>query len=194
MTLDVNYNYHNTKCYTLAKKRDVLEENKFWLAILNSKLLWFFLSSTGYVLRGGFFTFKTKYLEPFPLPQIKNLEQQTPFVENVDIMLFLTSKLQEGLEKFQRTLQREFEQLDKLNKKLENWHELTYAEFLKELQKKKIELSLSQKAEWEDYFLSEQKIAMDLQNQITSTDKEIDAMVYELYGLSEEEIAIVENK
>ncbi len=193
MTLDVNYNYHNTKCYTLAKKRDVLEENKFWLAILNSKLLWFFLSSTGYVLRGGFFTFKTKYLEPFPLPQIKNLEQQTPFVENVDIMLFLTSKLQDVSDKFQRTLQREFEQLDKLSKKLENWHELTYAEFLKELKKKKIELSLSQKAEWEDYFLTEQKIAVELQNQITSTDKEIDAMVYELYGLSEEEIAIVEN-
>ena len=28
---------------------------------------------------------------------------------------------------------------------------------------------------------------------INTTDKEIDAMVYELYGLSEEEIAIVEN-
>ena len=62
-----------------------------------------------------------------------------------------------------------------------------------ELKKKKIELSLSQKAEWEDYFLNEQKKALDLQNQITSTDQEIDTMVYELYGLNEEEIAIIEH-
>jgi hypothetical protein len=35
--------------------------------------------------------------------------------------------------------------------------------------------------------------AQALKQQIDSTDREIDAMVYELYGLSEEEIAIVEN-
>ena len=34
---------------------------------------------------------------------------------------------------------------------------------------------------------------LDLQNNINQTDKAIDAMVYELYGLSEEEILIVEN-
>jgi hypothetical protein len=32
-----------------------------------------------------------------------------------------------------------------------------------------------------------------LKQQIETTDKEIDTMVYELYGLSEEEIKIVEN-
>ena len=31
-----------------------------------------------------------------------------------------------------------------------------------------------------------------LQRQITDTDKQIDALVYELYGLTEEEIGIVE--
>lgn len=34
---------------------------------------------------------------------------------------------------------------------------------------------------------------LQTQNKVTSTDKAIDKMVYELYGLSEEEIAIVEN-
>jgi len=33
-----------------------------------------------------------------------------------------------------------------------------------------------------------------LQRQIDSTDGEIDALVYELYGLSEEEIRIVEGR
>jgi hypothetical protein len=51
----------------------------------------------------------------------------------------------------------------------------------------------TQKAEWEDYFLAEQQKAITLQTEIQKTDTEIDKMVYELYGLSEEEIAIVEN-
>ncbi|MFD0843861.1 hypothetical protein ACFQ1F_10015 [Flaviramulus multivorans] len=36
------------------------------------------------------------------------------------------------------------------------------------------------------------KKAQDLQTQITQTEKHIDQMVYDLYGLTEEEIAIVE--
>jgi type II restriction/modification system DNA methylase subunit YeeA len=34
----------------------------------------------------------------------------------------------------------------------------------------------------------------NLQSEINKTDKEIDQMVYELYGLTEEEIEIVEGK
>jgi len=33
---------------------------------------------------------------------------------------------------------------------------------------------------------------MEIQTQINQTDREIDQMVYELYGLTEEEIKIVE--
>jgi hypothetical protein len=52
---------------------------------------------------------------------------------------------------------------------------------------------LSQEAEWEDYFMQESKKALEIKVTIDVTDKSIDKMVYELYGLSEEEIAIVEN-
>jgi hypothetical protein len=76
---------------------------------------------------------------------------------------------------------------------VQDWHELSYADFVKELKKKKIKLSLSQEAEWEDYFLEEQEKAVLLKTQIDTTDTEIDQMVYELYGLTKEEIEIVEN-
>jgi hypothetical protein len=36
--------------------------------------------------------------------------------------------------------------------------------------------------------------ALALQTQIDRTDKEIDRMVYALYGLSEEEVAVVEGR
>uniref|UniRef100_UPI00404A447F hypothetical protein n=1 Tax=Flavobacterium sp. TaxID=239 RepID=UPI00404A447F len=51
----------------------------------------------------------------------------------------------------------------------------------------------SKKAEWEDYFLQEQQKAIATKNKINTTDAAIDAMVYALYGLTEEEIAIVES-
>lgn len=80
-----------------------------------------------------------------------------------------------------------------LPKKLQEWYMLSYSQFITELAKKKVKLSLSEEAEWEDYFMQESKKALDLKTQIDATDKAIDKMVYELYGLSEEEILIVEN-
>jgi adenine-specific DNA-methyltransferase len=69
MTIDDGIFYHNTKAYSLVKRDDVTESYEYYLAILNSKVLWFYLQNTGYVLRGGYFTFKTNYLEQFPLPK-----------------------------------------------------------------------------------------------------------------------------
>jgi hypothetical protein len=43
----------------------------------------------------------------------------------------------------------------------------------------------------EDYFYKTNK-AVATKNEIVATDKAIDKMVYELYGLTEEEIKIVE--
>ena len=67
-----------------------------------------------------------------------------------------------------------------------------YGDFIKELGKIKIKLTLLQEVEWEDYFNQEQKKAIDLKNSIDATDATIDKMVYELYGLTSEEIKIVE--
>ena len=56
----------------------------------------------------------------------------------------------------------------------------------------RIKLSLSEEAEWMQYFNEKKQIAQSLKAEIDKTDKEIDQMVYELYGLTEEEIGIVE--
>ena len=55
-----------------------------------------------------------------------------------------------------------------------------------------MQLSLAEEAEWMSYFNAEKQKAQALKTQIAQTDKEIDRMVYELYGLTEEEIRIVE--
>ncbi|MDU1906701.1 MAG: TaqI-like C-terminal specificity domain-containing protein [Dysgonomonas sp.] len=61
--------YSTTKIYGYIKKENIIEDYKFWLGLLNSQLFWFFIQNTGYILRGGYFTFKTDYIQPFPVPQ-----------------------------------------------------------------------------------------------------------------------------
>ena len=197
MTIDTTGYYHNTQVYTLEKKESVDFDNKFWTAILNSSLFWFYLQSTGAVLRGGYFRFKTKYLEPFPLPKLENLDLQTPFIEKVDFVLGNTKKFQAISIKFTNYLQSQFS-IEKLSKKLQNWYELEFGYFIKELNKaiRKVggeKLSKMDEIEWMEVFETKKAEAQTLKAEIDKTDKEIDQMVYELYGLTEEEIQIVEN-
>jgi hypothetical protein len=46
--------------------------------------------------------------------------------------------------------------------------------------------------EWETFFVQEAAKALAIKSKISNTDYEINRMVYELYGLTEEEIRIVE--
>ena len=106
-------------------------------------------------------------------------------------MLSTNKELHELKQNLLQLLQSNFPTVQ-LNKKLEQWPTLSFAEFLKELNKQKIKLSLPQQEEWMSYFEEQKSLAATLQNTIDTTDKEIDQMVYRLYGLTDEEIAIVE--
>lgn len=165
----------------------------YLLCILASKLLksyWISKYSDGKKL---FPKIKGFQLKELPI-KIADTNNQQPFISKAEQLLSINKNLQQASQKFTRTLQRKFtEQLEKLPKKLERWYELSFSDFTKELKKKKISLSLSEEADWEDYFLKEQQKAQDLQNQINQIDKEIDQMVYSLYGLTDEEIDIIEN-
>lgn len=185
----------NEKYFTLDTVHNGLHINdkfdiKFILSILNSSLLRFLYESQ--INEGGkvFAQVKIIYIDPLPIKKISIIEQKL-FIEKVDLMLSLNKELIEQSQKFQRTIQRKFE-IETLSKKLQDWYLLSYADFVKELAKLKIKLTLSQEAEWEDYFIPEAKKMLDIKNEIDATDKTIDKMVYELYGLTEEEIEIVE--
>ena len=172
--------------------KDITYSLNYLLCILNSKLLksyWISKYSDGKKL---FPKIKGFQLKELPI-KVADKQTQEPLIEKAEQMLSLNKNLQDLSFKFQRALQRKFENLEKLPKKLENWYELTFADFMKELKKKKIVLSFEEEGKWEDYFLPEQQKALEIKAQITKTDKEIDAMVYELYDLTDEEIAIVEN-
>ena len=132
---------------------------------------------------------------------------QERIIENVEEALLINSEAQILGINFLKYLKQTLK-LDKTSKKLQNWHLLDFSEFVKELNKtikatnkerlkddKEAIPTLTKKDEfeWLELFEENKKKAQDLQHQINQTEKEIDTLVYELYGLTEEEIEIVEN-
>ncbi len=131
LTIDESGNYyHTTKVYSFVFNEKANASIKYYLGLLNSKILWYFLTQTGYVLRGGYYTFKTDYLKPFPIPE-SSIAQQKNIEELVGEVLHITK-------------QPEYESKNRPARQIE-------------------------------------------------LEEQIDRLVYELYGLTEEEIKIVED-
>ena len=82
--------YHTTTLYSFAFKPDLQNSPKFFLGLLNSKVMWYFLSITGTPLRGGYLRFKTEYLKPFPIAE-STPEQERLIEILVDYVLHLKS-------------------------------------------------------------------------------------------------------
>ena len=170
--------------------------NKYLSAFLNSKIstyLYRLLSSeTGRTLA---------QVKPVLLSQLPFVEPNEQIIMKVEKEYDKISKEIKELvlinTKFSTYVLHQYSELE-LTRKLENWHELDFADFTKELNKavKKAggeKLTKKDEFEWLELFEDSKQKAQVLQNQINQTEKEIDAMVYELYGLTDEEIQIVEN-
>ena len=160
---------------------------KYILALLNSKYAMYFLNNIRrHRLENYFYPDDFRKL---PIPTISK-ESQQPFIDLVDKMLFLNKEFSSKKERFLAGLKDNLN-LENSSKKLENFYEIDFKGFLKELEKQKIMLSPLKQEDWRDYFDKYKSEALDIYNQIQKTDKQIDNLVFELYGLTEEEIQIV---
>ena len=184
--------YNTPSLINVINEKDILEL-KYILTIINSKLLgWYHNKTSPKANKGLFPKILVNDVRNLPLVNI-SLEKQQPFIEKADKMLSLNKELQDLSQKFQRMLLRKFE-LEKFSTKLQEWYLLDFSDFIKELKRLKVKLSLSQESEWEEYFLEEKSKAIAMDLEIKNTDKEIDSMVYRLYDLTDEEIKIIEEE
>ena len=184
--------YNTPSLINVINEKDILEL-KYILTIINSKLLgWYHNKTSPKANKGLFPKILVNDVRNLPLVNISS-EKQQPFIEKADKMLSLNKELQDLSQKFQRMLLRKFD-LEKLSTKLQEWYLLDFSDFIKELKRLKVKLSLSQESEWEEYFLEEKSKAIAVDSEIKNTDKEIDYMVYRLYDLTDEEIKIIEEE
>ena len=158
---------------------------KFLLGILNSKLINSWFKKT---YPEGLHI-KINQLETIPIPEIP-LEAQQPFITLADKMLALNESFQKKSGNFIKVVKQTFA-LEKISTKLETFYNLDFDGFMKELKQK---VTPKTKLEWLEVFEETKKSLQEIQTQIAATDKEINALVYQLYGLTEEEIKIVEGR
>lgn len=197
-TIDIENTYFDMTSFIIGSDSEEL------LGVLNSKLISFIFGEISSEIRGGFLRWKRQYVYNLPIPQ---KIEDSRLKSKVGHVIELISKYDSTIHKFSSFFQSKITFCIS-SKKLENWHQLSFSEFIKELNraikstnreraKESLapipELTKKDEFEWMELFEENKKKAQELQSQIDRTEKEIDQMVYELYGLTDEEIEIVEN-
>lgn len=178
--------------HILLEKENSNLNLKYVLSILNSKLLDWYYWTINPEHGEALAEVKAFHLGLLPIKVISK-ENQQPFIELADKMLTLNADLQKSVQRFLKRVQENLNPA-KISSTLENFYTLEFADFVKELAKQKVKLSLKQQDEWEEYFAEYKTDCVALSEEIAATDNEINRLVYKLYDLTDEEIAIVEGK
>ncbi len=196
-TVDVTYAedviINNTDVFNLIAKEGHDELLKPILGILASKLCaTYFRKSNVNLSREAFPKLNVNNILDFPFPDSIDLKQKQSLTQLVEQMMTNAHEFQKFQLSTVELLKVKYD-IEKPSRNLQNWPNLDFKGFLAELKKAKVVMGLSEEAEWMAYFNAQKQKANALQAEIDRIDKEIDAMVYQLYGLTPEEIAIVEN-
>ena len=176
----------NDKAFIITSK-DKSFSLKYLLAILNTSIVKFWIRCVCPELGEDRREVRKVYFENLHIPET----DQQPFIDLADRMLALNKDLQSKRARFLRRLKDNMPDI-KITGTLETFDTLDFAGFVAELKKQKIKLSLVQQDEWEEYFGQYKAELNEISAQIAATDKEIDERVYALYGLTEEEIRVIE--
>ncbi len=162
---------------------------KFILGILNSKLIEIYLHSITPLKKGGYHKYSTRTINNIPLALDSNIQKKIEY--NVNSILELNNKFITETEGFKKWLKRTFN-ISKLSNKLENYYELDFEEFLNQLKNRKINISKRTTQNLlENEFTSSIDKLTPLKNNIKKIEENINHDVFELYGLNQNEIQII---
>ena len=161
-----------------------------WLAaLMNSKVHWLLLVTGATALRGGFVQLLGRYVEPLPIPDISADAQEllTKLVREIQDQSRRSLGLQTAITRRIPDLCPQ-EREPKLNTKLKEWWTLPdFAAFRAEVKKAfKADIRLSERSDWEDWITRDRA-------EIAQAEAKIDGIVYDLFDLTPEEIALLES-
>ena len=184
-----------SKAYCNLEQRKEFEHNSeiysydFLLGIFNSKLICYELNTNR---RSNIHIYPDDWKRVM-LPSINESNQNlvTELSLFSEQIIQLSEQLQEKRNRFLHRLSCNFEGI-KITGALSTFDQLEFADFLKELKKQKITLKLSQQDEWEEYFNDYRTECRKHSERIEKTDREINLRVYKLYGLTYDEVLIVD--
>lgn len=192
---DFSYNEYKFYCssdvyFIIYKKNEKLANLKYILTLLNSKLYYLWLSNKG-KMKGESLELYKKPLTEIPIIKL-SFPEQKPFIEKADKMLQLNKKLLNEINGFKGWLKSKYKP-ENFSNELDKYFELSFDDFLDELNNKNVDTTVKDYKLLKKEFENNLEVINPLIQKIEQTDNEINQMVYELYGLTEKEIKIVED-
>jgi len=167
---------------------------KFLLGVLNSTLMAWFFRKKFNRLDKTFPEIRIYELASLPIknPVVQDRDFGVEISQHVDRLHALHQARNQSGQGFLELLQANFK-LKTVSGKLRDWHRHDFGELLTELAKAGATLTPTQQKDWLAAFKTEKEVLLQTEAQITTTDKQIDDLVYELYGLTEVERAWVDS-
>ena len=190
-----NFSFEPLGAFSNDKSYLIPSDDKAILALLNSRVLWFMLSSMSPPVRGGFHELRVQYVEKLPIPAWNDGARADLAAASEQ-----ASKAAQDRLKLQTALTRRIPDLcpperePKLTTKLKEWWTLPdFATFRAEVKKAfKADIPLSERSDWEDWITRDRAEIARLTAEIAQAETKIDGIVYELFDLTPDEIALLE--
>ncbi len=189
--LDETQSVNLNNVYNIGKVNESVDI-KYLLCLLNSSLIKVIYRSIAQEKGKLFAEVKKTYLEKIPIRVVPKQDQEI-FIGKANAILSAKFNLQKISSNFVQILTTDFVKV-KITKNILKWYKLEFNEFIEELKRNKINLTLRQKAEWLEFFKEEKLKAINQSEAIDKIDSQIDQLVYSLYGLKQEEILLIEEK
>lgn len=175
---------------------DAKADNEFVTALLNSNVASFYFKSIFVIKAGGFFEIQPDGLSNFPIPPANS--RQKCEISDLACAVKLVAEKRLSL---QTALTRRIpdlcppERKPKLSTKLKEWWTLPdFAAFRAEVKKVfKTDIPLSERSAWEDWINRDRAEITRLTAEIAQAEARINSIVYDLFDLTEDEIALLES-
>jgi hypothetical protein len=178
----------NNKCFFLPGSSELL-------ALLNSRAAWFWIFGQASPLRGGKWRLELReqHMSTLPIPSMPaNGKKKLAIVAEACISAAV-SNFRIQAQVCHRILDLAPPERRKLTRKLEHWWELDFGEFRAEVKRAfRTEIPVKERGDWEGYLAENAAAVRALTAEIEQAEREIDAIVYRLFDLTPEEIALLE--
>lgn len=186
-SMECTGHFLNNKCFFLPSNDSAL------VALLNSTCLWFQLRSLARIKRGNYIEAEAQYVEKLHLPNFAK-DQRNKLAKHADasaIAAIRHFEIQSAVR--HRILDLAPPERARLSRKLEEWWTLDFGAFRDEVKRAfRTEISVKERGQWEAYLAKHSAQLQKLDEEITKTEREIDAIVYRLFDLTPDEISLLE--
>jgi TaqI-like C-terminal specificity domain len=183
-----NFSLERSGAYLANTGYFIPNANEFLLALLSSKVAWHLLTGLSPAIRGGFHRLFTQYVETLPIPEASSAHKQELAKLAAEAQSAAEAR-RDVIQQFGRMVHRDFGKPPAgLVQSVPSFADFTAA--LKKTFKR--ELTLQEKNDWEATLDKARSSTVSHTNTIAAAEQAIDKIVYELFDLTQDEIAVVE--